>query len=88
MKEEITELIKKREKLYQEIKKKLLPLILKFIKAEEKVQGYIRYWELYDKIETFGLMRYDFKRIIDELDTDQLIKYHHFITTKSAKSSS
>ena len=80
--EELSKLIKEKEKLYQEIKRKLVPLILKFIKAAEKVQGYIRYWELYDKIESFGLIHYDFKRIINELDTDRLIRYHGFITTK------
>ena len=84
MKEKIIELAKEREKNYQEIKRKLLPIILKFIKAAEKVQGSIRYWELRDKIETFGLTRYDFRRIIDELDTDGLIRDNGFLTTRWA----
>jgi len=82
--EELSKLIKEKEKLYQEIKRKLVPLILKFIKAAEKVKGHIRYWELYDKIETFGLIHYDFERIIYELHRDEVIKYNHLITTKCA----
>ena len=80
MKEDIAELIKEKEKIYQEIKKKLSPLILKFIKEAEKINGYIRDCDLYYKIETFGLTKYDYRRIINELDEDKLIRNNDFIT--------
>jgi hypothetical protein len=74
MEKDIAELIKEREETYQEIKKKLLPLIIEFIKEAKKTDGHVKYFDLCIKMGTFSLTQYDLDRIVDELEKDGLIK--------------
>lgn len=69
LKEEIIrKLVEEREKLYQEIKEKLTPIIFALIGEEEKKKGYAGYWEVFGKLkEKFDLSVSDYERIIEEL---------------------
>lgn len=65
-------LIARKQKLYKRIKKKLMPLILKSIRDEEKVNGHKNYRKLYEEFETaVGLTRIDYEEIIYDLSMEE-----------------